>query len=77
MAVARHAASREKNRQAQRRFRERQKTTIAALSARCDAFEAALAAVEHIYLKELMQTDDAKEGLQAFLDKRKPVWRNA
>ena len=40
-------------------------------------FEAALAAVEHIYLKELMQTDDAKEGLQAFLDKRKPVWRNA
>ena len=36
------AASREKNRQAQRRFRERQKTTISALSARCDAFEAAL-----------------------------------
>jgi cyclohexa-1,5-dienecarbonyl-CoA hydratase len=39
-------------------------------------FAAALDTVEHIYLKELMQTDDAKEGLAAFLEKRKPVWRN-
>jgi cyclohexa-1,5-dienecarbonyl-CoA hydratase len=39
-------------------------------------FAAALDSVEYIYLKELMQTDDAKEGLQAFLEKRKPVWRN-
>lgn len=39
-------------------------------------FAAALDAAETIYLKELMNTDDAKEGLSAFLDKRKPVWRN-
>jgi cyclohexa-1,5-dienecarbonyl-CoA hydratase len=39
-------------------------------------FDAALDAVERIYLKELMLTDDAKEGLAAFLEKRKPVWRN-
>lgn len=40
-------------------------------------FNAALDTAERIYLKELMQTDDAKEGLAAFLEKRKPVWRNA
>ena len=39
-------------------------------------FAAALDAAETIYLKELMATDDAKEGLAAFLEKRKPVWRN-
>ncbi|MEI8030035.1 MAG: enoyl-CoA hydratase-related protein [Comamonadaceae bacterium] len=41
-----------------------------------ETFAAALDTVEHIYLKELMQTDDAKEGLAAFLEKRKPLWRN-
>ena len=40
-------------------------------------FADALATVEHIYLQELMQTDDAREGLAAFLEKRKPVWRNS
>lgn len=39
-------------------------------------FGAALDTAENIYLKELMATDDAKEGLAAFLEKRKPVWRN-
>lgn len=39
-------------------------------------FNAALDSAESIYLKELMMTDDAKEGLAAFLEKRKPVWRN-
>lgn len=39
-------------------------------------FGAALDAAEGVYLKELMNTDDAKEGLSAFLEKRKPVWRN-
>ena len=39
-------------------------------------FDAALNTVEDIYLKELMLTDDAKEGLCAFLEKRPPVWRN-
>jgi cyclohexa-1,5-dienecarbonyl-CoA hydratase len=40
------------------------------------SFEEALQAVETLYLKELMATYDAKEGLDAFLNKRKPVWRH-
>jgi len=35
-----------------------------------------LAAVEAMYLDELMQTNDAVEGLNAFLEKRKPAWEN-
>jgi hypothetical protein len=33
--------------------------------------------VERIYLEDLMGTSDAIEGLQAFLAKRSPEWRNA
>ena len=35
-----------------------------------------LQAVEAMYLDELMKTNDAIEGLKAFLEKRKPVWEN-
>jgi cyclohexa-1,5-dienecarbonyl-CoA hydratase len=38
---------------------------------------AELPALERIYLQELMPSHDAVEGLQAFLDKRAPVWRHA
>jgi cyclohexa-1,5-dienecarbonyl-CoA hydratase len=38
-------------------------------------FEQRLADVERLYLEELMATDDANEGLKAFIEKRKPVWR--
>ena len=31
--------------------------------------------VERVYLSELMQTQDAQEGIRAFLEKRKPVWK--
>lgn len=34
-----------------------------------------LETIEDLYLNGLMQTEDAIEGLQAFLDKRKPVWK--
>jgi cyclohexa-1,5-dienecarbonyl-CoA hydratase len=37
-------------------------------------FEEKLAAVERLYLEELMQTSDANEGLAAFMEKRKPTW---
>lgn len=40
------------------------------------SFLDALAGAEDMYLKELMATDDAKEGLSAFMEKRKPVWKN-
>ncbi len=32
--------------------------------------------MEGIYLKELMETHDANEGINAFIEKRKPVWKN-
>jgi cyclohexa-1,5-dienecarbonyl-CoA hydratase len=39
-------------------------------------FEGALALSEELYLNRLMKTDDAVEGLQAFMEKRKPVWKD-
>lgn len=39
-------------------------------------FAEALAFVEQLYLKELMATEDAKEGLNSFIEKRRPVWQN-
>jgi cyclohexa-1,5-dienecarbonyl-CoA hydratase len=36
-----------------------------------------LPSIERLYLDDLMATSDAVEGLQAFLEKRSPVWRNA
>jgi len=32
--------------------------------------------IEDIYLDELMKTADAQEGLEAFLEKRRPEWKN-
>jgi cyclohexa-1,5-dienecarbonyl-CoA hydratase len=34
-----------------------------------------LARAEKIYLEELMQTEDAQEGIAAWMEKRKPVWK--
>lgn len=31
---------------------------------------------EELYLDELMATHDANEGIQSFLEKRKPEWKN-
>jgi len=36
----------------------------------------AIKKIEDIYLNELMKTNDANEGLTAFLEKRQPVWKN-
>jgi len=38
--------------------------------------DAALTEQENIYLHELMKTADANEGIKAFMEKRKPVWRH-
>lgn len=38
--------------------------------------DSALKEVEDMYLHELMKTSDATEGINAFIEKRKPVWRN-
>jgi cyclohexa-1,5-dienecarbonyl-CoA hydratase len=40
------------------------------------SFSESLAAVENLYLDDLMQTHDAHEGLAAFIEKRSPVWQN-
>jgi cyclohexa-1,5-dienecarbonyl-CoA hydratase len=39
-------------------------------------FRRDLAEIERIYLADLMATEDAKEGLRSFLEKRKPVWKD-
>jgi len=39
-------------------------------------FETALTNVENLYLHELMKTEDAEEGFRAFMEKRKPEWKN-
>ncbi len=38
--------------------------------------EKALSTIEDIYLNKLMKTHDANEGLKAFLEKRRPQWKN-
>ena len=38
-------------------------------------FDKGLARAEKIYLEELMQTEDVREGIQAFLEKREPRWK--
>lgn len=43
---------------------------------RSEALNERLAKVEDFYLNDLMRTEDAQEGISAFIEKRKPVWRN-
>lgn len=40
------------------------------------AFLKNIAALEKMYVQELMETDDANEGIKAFMERRKPMWKN-
>jgi cyclohexa-1,5-dienecarbonyl-CoA hydratase len=40
------------------------------------SLDSALLEVENMYLQELMKTHDAKEGISAFIEKRKPEWND-
>jgi len=47
--------------------------TLAGLN---DDTDKGLRVIEKIYLEQLMKTNDAIEGLKAFLEKRKPTWKD-
>jgi cyclohexa-1,5-dienecarbonyl-CoA hydratase len=40
------------------------------------AFLKNIEAVEKMYVQDLMATEDANEGIRAFMERRKPVWKN-
>src|SRR5262245_29439865 len=40
------------------------------------SIDAALIELENVYLHELMKSGDANEGINAFMEKRKPIWRH-
>jgi len=52
-------------------------TKEAALAGLNDDMGQGLNAIEKIYLDKLMKTHDAMEGLKAFLEKRKPTWKDS
>jgi cyclohexa-1,5-dienecarbonyl-CoA hydratase len=39
-------------------------------------FAEALESAEAVFVRELMRTDDVREGLAAFFEKRRPAWKN-
>jgi hypothetical protein len=52
------------------------KTSVRLAHANHETGLEALEQVNRLYLSDLMQTHDAQEGLKAFLEKRKPDWKN-
>ncbi|MCF8104818.1 MAG: enoyl-CoA hydratase/isomerase family protein [Desulfohalobiaceae bacterium] len=52
-------------------------TKEAALTGLQEDEEKSLAGIEDLYLNRLMQTHDANEGLKAFMEKRKPEWKES
>ncbi len=52
-------------------------TKEATLAGLNDDMDRGLRVIEKIYLDRLMKTNDAIEGLKAFLDKRKPAWKDS
>lgn len=71
----------EKTREVLTRLRELSATALELTRKAIDlgngrTIDVALKQVEDIYLHELMRTSDANEGVKAFMEKRKPVWRD-
>ena len=54
-------------------LRMAKEATLAGLN---DNIDEGLKAIEKVYLDQLMKTNDAIEGLKAFLEKRKPTWKD-
>jgi len=53
-----------------------QRLAVRALrGSRAAEFSEALAATERLYVNDLLRLDDAREGIEAFLQKRKPHWK--
>lgn len=50
--------------------------TIASRICVLDHYKKYIKEVESLYLDNLMESNDAKEGIQSFLDKKKPEWKN-
>lgn len=50
--------------------------TKRALQSGYGAWDSCAAELERLYLDELMKTEDAREGLAAFMEKRAAVWRH-
>jgi len=40
-------------------------------------YQATIPVLEKLYLDELMASHDANEGINAFIEKRKPEWNNS
>jgi cyclohexa-1,5-dienecarbonyl-CoA hydratase len=80
-AVVTHAKLGKKTQEVLARLRELSAPALEAAKRAIDAargasFEDALRRAEDLYLNELMKTEDAHEGIKAFMEKRKAVWKN-
>ena len=51
-------------------------TKAAAAMMMRETYKTYIGKIESLYLKDLMSTADASEGLKAFLEKRPPEWKN-
>ena len=51
-------------------------TKSASSMMRAEQYESFIGRLESLYLKDLMETEDAVEGIRAFLEKRSPEWKD-